>query len=96
MANHDFDWKKFQFIATVQTALISNAINRSLDDDAIANRHRFSPPTVIFDMAEAFRAAERIPENIDAVDAADQFLPVMFQWEGAEIQDWFRPTREDK
>jgi hypothetical protein len=31
----NFDWKKFEFITTVQTGLINNGINRSLDEDAI-------------------------------------------------------------
>jgi hypothetical protein len=38
-----FDWKKFEFVTTVQTGLINNAINRSLDDDAIKHRAEFSP-----------------------------------------------------
>jgi hypothetical protein len=41
MAN-EFDWKKFQFIIEVQTALVNNAINRSLDEDAIAKRTQFN------------------------------------------------------
>lgn len=69
----EIDWKKFEFITTVQTGLINNAINRSLDEDAIQHRAEFSPATVLFEMSEAFRAADMIPETETARDAAWQF-----------------------
>ena len=42
MAADGIDWKKFQFITIAQTAWINNAINKSLNEDAIRNRAEFS------------------------------------------------------
>jgi hypothetical protein len=43
----DFNWKKFEFITTVQTGLINHGIIRSLDDDTPENRAQFSPAAVL-------------------------------------------------
>jgi hypothetical protein len=93
-----FDWKKFEFITTVQTGLINNAINRSLDEDAIKHRAEFSPVTVLYHMSEAFRAAAMIPESITARDAAWDFTMWLISRNdpGAQMPDWFGPpTQED-
>ena len=85
----EFDWKKFQFITTVQTALINNAINLSLEDDAKEKRHWFSAIGTLGLMADAFRAAEKLPETLSAAEAADQWIPFILRVEGAEPHDWF-------
>ncbi|MDX6498099.1 MAG: hypothetical protein QOG23_1359 [Blastocatellia bacterium] len=94
----DFDWKKFEFITTVQTALISNGINRSLDDDAIKNRHEFSATGVLYMVSEAFRAAEMIPETLTARQAAWEFSHWMIQTSpDVQMPPWFGPpTAEDE
>lgn len=88
MAN-EFDWKKFQFIIEVQTALINNAINRSLDEDAIAKRAQFSATGTLINMDDAFYAADRIPENLSAHEAANEFVHFVCGPEKAEVPEWF-------
>ena len=92
----EFDWKKFQFITTVQTALINNAINLSLEDDAKEKRHWFSAIGTLGLMADAFRAAEKLPETLSAAEAADQWLPFILRVEGAEPHDWFMVRPESR
>ena len=92
----NFDWKKFEFITTVQTGLINNGINRSLDEDAIEHRAEFSPATVLYQMSEAFRAADMIPESVTARDAAWEFTMWLIHGEddpGAKMPDWFGPPK---
>lgn len=69
----EFDWKKYQFITEVQTALIANAINTAKHDDEGAKRHDYSGTGLIISMDNAFYAADRIPENLSAHEAASQF-----------------------
>lgn len=92
----EFDWKKFQFITTVQTALINNAINLSLEADAKEKRHWFSAIGTLGLMADAFRAAEKIPMTLSADDAADQWVPFILRIEGAEPHDWFMIKAEGR
>lgn len=66
--------KTFQFISEVQTALIANAINLSIDENATTKRHIFSATATLIKMDEAFRAAERIPPEMLAHEAASQFV----------------------
>jgi acyl-coenzyme A synthetase/AMP-(fatty) acid ligase len=93
------DWKRFEFTATVQTGLIHNAINRSLDKDAIKNRAEFSPATVLYHMSETFRAADMIPEHVTARQAAWEFTMWLIHGQdddGAKMPSWFGPpTPED-
>lgn len=94
----DFDWKKFEFITIVQTGLINNGINRSLDEDAVRNRHEFSPATVLYHMAEAFRAADLIPESVAARDAGWDFTMWLIHGHddpGATMPDWFGPPKQE-
>ena len=94
---NSFDWKKFEFITTVQTGLVNNGINRSLDDDAKENRAEFSPATVLYHMSEAFRAADRIPESVTARDAAWDFTMWLIHGdddESAKMPEWFGPPTE--
>ena len=94
----DFNWKKFEFITTVQTGLINHGIIRSLDDDTPENRAQFSPAAVLYHMSEAFRAAERIPDNVTARDAAWEFTMWTIHGEhdpSAKMPEWFGPPTED-
>lgn len=95
----DFNWKKFEFITTVQTGLISNASNRSIEKDAIKNRANFSPVTMVYQMSEAFRAAEMIPDSVTARIAAWEFVMWTIHGEtdpSAKMPDWFGPpSKED-
>lgn len=68
-----FTWKKFQFISEVQTALIHNAINRSLEVDILDHREKISGTGCLIRMHDAFHAAEQIPPNLSAHEAACQF-----------------------
>lgn len=89
----EFSWKKFQFITEVQTALINNAINVSLSEDAIKNRHIFSATGTLGNMDEAFYAAERIPADMSAHQAACEFVGFMcenLREEGEKVPRWFQ------
>ncbi|MGE6196750.1 hypothetical protein ACLH0M_14665 [Aeromonas media] len=70
----EFQWKKFQFITEVQTAFINNAINLSLEEDAKDHRHVFSATGTLTTMNDAFYAAERIPADMSAHEAACDFI----------------------
>ena len=80
----EFDWKKFQFITEVQTALIANAINVSRHDEEGKERHNYSGTGLLIHMDDAFYAAERIPKNLSAHEAACQF------YGGCKGEDWPR------
>ncbi len=69
----EFDWKKFQFITEVQTALLANAINVSRHDEEGVKRAEYSGTGLLISMDDAFYAAERIPENMSAHQAACDF-----------------------
>lgn len=88
-----FTWKKFQFITEVQTALINNAVNVSLNDDAIEKRHIFSATGTLIHMDDAFYAAERIPENKTAHKAAVEFVGFVcenLRDEDDDLPTWFQ------
>lgn len=89
---NEFDWKKFQFITEVQTALINNAINLSINSDAKEKRHIFSATGTLISMDDAFYAAERIPKNMTAHEAACEFIGFTcdnIREEGAKVPTWF-------
>lgn len=56
-----FDWKKYQFIMEVQTAVICNAIRKKDSDEFQDNEGFFSATGVSCIMEEAFLAAENLP-----------------------------------
>lgn len=70
---NEFDWKKYQFVTEVQTALLANAINTARHDDEAALRHEYSGTGLIGRMDDVFYAAERIPANLSAHEAACEF-----------------------
>ncbi|MDY6930111.1 MAG: hypothetical protein SWN10_23940 [Pseudomonadota bacterium] len=87
-----FNWKKFQFITEVQTALINNAINVSLDSDARDRRHIFSATGTLINLDDAFYAAERIPTDMSAHEAACEFVGFVcenLREEGEQVPAWF-------
>jgi len=91
--SEEFSWKKFQFITEVQTAIINNAINFSLNDDAREKRHIFSATGTLINMDEAFYAAERIPDDMSAHKAACEFVGFMcenLRKEGDKVPRWFQ------
>ena len=91
--NNEFDWKKFQFITEVQTALIANAINVSLEEDAKKKRHIFSATGTLIKMDDAFYAAERIPANMPAHVAACEFIGFCcenLRESGQSVSAWFQ------
>lgn len=90
--SNEFNWKKFQFITEVQTALIANAINLSIEDDAKERRHIFSATGVLIAMDDAFYAAERIPEDMSAHEAACDFISFIcenLKEVNAQLPHWF-------
>ncbi|QBH97237.1 hypothetical protein EKN56_13025 [Limnobaculum zhutongyuii] len=90
--NQELNWKKFQFITEVQTALITNAINLSLNSDAKDKRHIFSATGTLINMDDAFYAAEKIPDNLTAHEAACEFIGFCcenLREEGAKVPYWF-------
>jgi len=70
----ELNLKMFEFISEVQTALIANAINLSIDENASTKRDIFSATATLIKMDEAFRAAGRIPTKMSAHEAACQFV----------------------
>lgn len=69
----ELDWKKFQFITEVQTALIANAVNIARHDEEGKKRADYSGTGLLIWMNDAFYAAERIPADLSAHEAASQF-----------------------
>ena len=90
--SNELDWKKFQFITEVQTALINNAINVSLESDAKERRHIFSATGTLINMDDAFYASERIPKDMSAHFAACEFIGFVcenLKEKGATEPLWF-------
>ncbi|GBO86230.1 hypothetical protein DXI23_19995 [Marinobacter flavimaris] len=88
----ELNWKKFQFITEVQTALINNAINLSLESSAKERRHIFSATGTLINMDDAFYAAERIPHNMTAHEAASEFVGFVcenLREQGDTVPSWF-------
>lgn len=66
--------KQEQFLWAVQTVLISNSINLSLEPEkALARRAHLSATGMLGTVADALYASERIPEEMSAAEAADDF-----------------------
>jgi hypothetical protein len=81
-----------QFIAMVQTAFLANAINVSLESDAIERRTELSAYTALGFMDDALWAAGRIPEHMSAAEAAHDFVSWMLpdlRDEGDQVPAWF-------
>jgi hypothetical protein len=85
--------KQEQFLWAVQTLLIMNAINLSLDNqDARQRRHIISATGASNDVRVALAASERIPETMSAIEAAEDFAFYMLEnlrEPGAKVPYWF-------
>lgn len=65
--------KQDQFLYIIQTMAIAHGINMSLEDNAKEFRHEFSPSGVFILLDDAIYASERIPDELDAPRAANEF-----------------------
>jgi len=66
----ELDWKKFQFITEMQTALLANAINVAKHGDEGTQKASYSGTGLIIDMDNVFFAANLIPKDMSAHEAA--------------------------
>lgn len=72
--------KQEQFLWIVQTSILANAIHLSTDENlAREYLHVRSSTGVRFTMADAVEAAEKIPTDMSASEAADDFCIYMFE-----------------
>lgn len=94
MSDTQLTAKQFQFLTMVQTVVTNNAINLSLDrDKAIKRRHIFSASGTITLMYQANAAADKLPAELSASDAAHQFLSYFLESlrePGTECPHWCR------
>jgi hypothetical protein len=65
--------KEQEFLQFVQTIIITNGINISLNEDAKENRHVFSATGVVGILFDAVDASKRIPQDMDSIKAAEEF-----------------------
>lgn len=71
--------KQEEFLWIVQTAILANAVNLSTHDETKEKYlDVYSSTGVRIVMREAIRASGRIPADMDAADAADDFCIWMF------------------
>lgn len=82
----DFSWKKYQFITEVQTAILANALNVAVHDKNAQRRADYSGSGVMICMDDAFFAADRIPEDLSAHEAASDFYAACV--EGEDYPYW--------
>ena len=61
----------------------------ALDEAAIEKRAQFSAIGTLINMDDAFYAADRIPENMTAHEAPNQFVHFVCGPEKAEVPEWF-------
>ncbi|TDA48102.1 hypothetical protein [Burkholderia pyrrocinia] len=85
--------KQEQFLWAVQTIMLTNAVNLSLDaHEAKQKRHILSATGVMGTLHDVLYASERIPESLTAVDAANEFCGYMLEnlrEAGAKVPAWF-------
>lgn len=85
--------KQEQFLWAVQTFMVMNAINFSLDNEvARQKRHIISATGVSNEIRAALAASVRIPEAMTAVEAAQEFAFYMIEnlrEPGAKVPYWF-------
>lgn len=85
--------KQEQFLWAVQTIVLANAINLSLDpEDAKQQRHIFSATGTMGTLGDALYASERIPPDLSAIDAANDFCSYMLsnlREKGDKVPSWF-------
>lgn len=69
----EFSWKKYQFITEVQTALLAQATNIAVHDHEVEHQADYSGSCLMIQMHQAFNAAERLPDDLSAHEAASDF-----------------------
>lgn len=90
--------KQEEFLLLVQSAALANAINRSLVENVASVRHEISATGVMFIMQEALRASRMIPEDLDSMEAANDFGRYMIGVDGARgdhCPAWFARNRSE-
>jgi len=65
--------KEQEFLQFVQTIIITNGINLSLNEDAKELRHNFSATGVTIMLFGAVEASVKIPNDMTSIEAAKQF-----------------------
>ena len=69
------EWKKFQFVTEVQTALFANALAAHANASGEKNRPILSSAsTALTEINAVFQAAEKIPEGVSAHEAAVDYV----------------------
>ena len=84
--------KEQEFLQFVQTIIITNGINLSLNEDAKENRHIFSASGVVGILFSAVDASKRIPQNMSSIEAAEAFCSYMLdnlKEDDATVPNWF-------
>ena len=62
------------FLWIVQTAYLGNGINKASQEGTDNSRHQFSGLGIKNEMCDAVKASHLIPDEIDAVIAADNYV----------------------
>lgn len=71
--------KQDRFLLLTQTAILANGINLTLEENAKSLRSDFSAAGALNLMEEALRAADLIPEDLSAEEAAWEFCGWMLE-----------------
>jgi len=88
------NWKRYQFVTEVQTALIGNAMRAALKGDKERD-HFVSSTSMLNLMHTVFVAAEQIPENLSAHEAACEIVDVLLNVEERKLPVWFRRPEQN-
>ena len=84
--------KEQEFLQFVQTIILTNGINLSLNKDAIEKRHILSATGVMGTLFDAVEASKKIPSTMSSIEAANEFCGYMLQnlrEEDANVPPWF-------
>ena len=84
--------KEQEFLQFVQTIILTNGINLSLDIDAKDKRHLVSATGVIGKLTDAVVASQKIPKEMSSLEAAGEFCFYMLsnlREKDATVPVWF-------
>ncbi|MFJ1254090.1 hypothetical protein [Cupriavidus sp. CuC1] len=85
--------KQEQFLWAVQTIMLANAVNLALEpEEAKKKRHIFSATGTMGTLHDALHASDRIPNDMTAVEAANEFCGYMLEnlrEPGDKVPMWF-------
>jgi len=84
--------KEQEFLQFVQTIIITNGINLSLNEEAKKSRHNFSATGVTGMLFDALESSVKIPTDMTSIEAAQQFCFFHLdnlRGENANIPKWF-------